>query len=70
MEWAYDSQIRREDGAIRQNGARQRRSAISSDHPPQGTTVELTIDQYLQHVVDRELRAGIDDIAPKTAPPS
>jgi cell division protein FtsI/penicillin-binding protein 2 len=28
--------------------------------PTAGDTLELTIDQYLQHIAERELRAGVE----------
>jgi cell division protein FtsI (penicillin-binding protein 3) len=40
-----------------------RRHAFSRiERPPTtGATIELTIDQYLQHVAERELRAGVEE---------
>ena len=40
-----------------------RRRAFSRvERPPTtGATLELTIDQYLQHVAERELRAGVEE---------
>ena len=29
--------------------------------PTAGATLELTIDQYLQYIAERELRAGVDE---------
>ena len=41
--------------------ARPRVQPRSSVRRPAGATLELTIDQYLQHVVERELRAGVEE---------
>jgi cell division protein FtsI (penicillin-binding protein 3) len=61
VESAYDSQIRGQDGSIRllKDGNRQAFSRLERA-PTAGSTVELTVDAYLQHVVERELRAGIE----------
>jgi cell division protein FtsI (penicillin-binding protein 3) len=60
IEAAYDSLIRGRAGKILiQTDAR--RSAFSRMErlPTAGATIELTIDRYLQHVVERELRAAV-----------
>jgi cell division protein FtsI (penicillin-binding protein 3) len=61
VESAYDSQIRGEDGAIvwHRDGDGQVFSRLERA-PTAGSTVELTVDRYLQHVVERELRAGVE----------
>jgi cell division protein FtsI (penicillin-binding protein 3) len=62
LESAYDAQIRGRDGKVLiQTDAR--RHAISSwvqSPATTGAALELTIDQYLQHIAERELRAGVD----------
>jgi cell division protein FtsI (penicillin-binding protein 3) len=61
LESAYDSQIRGRNGKILlQRDAR--RSALTSHverEATAGATLELTIDQYLQNIAERELEAGI-----------
>ena len=63
LESAYDSQIRGRAGIIQiQRDAR--RSALTSHierEATAGATLELTIDQYLQNIAERELQAGIDE---------
>ena len=63
IESAYDSQIRGRDGKVLiQTDAR--RHAVSSrvERPATaGDGIELTIDQYLQHIAERELRAGVEE---------
>ena len=63
IEFAYDRQIRGKDGKV-QIHTDARRRAFSrferpSDVPTAGATFELTIDEYLQHVAERELHAGV-----------
>ena len=61
VESSYDSRIRGRDGRLilqidsrlKARAAREERAATAGD------TLELTIDQYLQHIVERELRAGV-----------
>jgi cell division protein FtsI/penicillin-binding protein 2 len=39
-----------------------RRRAFSASTPPTtGSTIELTIDEYLQHIAERELHAGVPE---------
>ena len=63
IEQAYDSLIRGKDGRIRlQVDARQH--AIQSrveQEPTSGASLELTIDQYIQHIAERELKRGVDE---------
>ena len=60
LEEKYDDLIKGEPGRvlIQIDGAR---SVFSSQQKPptRGDTLELTIDQYLQYVAERELRAGV-----------
>ncbi len=63
IEFAYDKQIRGKDGKV-QIHTDARRRAFSrferpSDVPTGGATFELTIDEYLQHIAERELHAGV-----------
>ena len=64
IESAYDSQIR---GQRRQGPDPDRRasatrsSAASSGRPPPARGIELTIDQYLQYIAERELRVGVEE---------
>ena len=63
LESAYDSRIRGRDGRILLRAdARNAALAIREAVPPTaGDSLELTIDQYLQHIAERELRAGVDE---------
>jgi cell division protein FtsI (penicillin-binding protein 3) len=63
IEFAYEKQIRGKDGKI-QIHTDARHHAFSrferpSDMPTAGASFELTIDEYLQHVTERELHAGV-----------
>ena len=62
IESTYDEVVRGEPGRvlIRTDA---RGSAFSRvEAPPEsGAALELTIDKYLQHIAERELRAGIDE---------
>jgi cell division protein FtsI/penicillin-binding protein 2 len=63
IESAYDAQIRGKDGKILiQTDAR--RHAMSSRverAPTPGEAIELTIDEYLQYITERELKAGVEE---------
>ena len=62
LEFTYDPQVRGREGKVLiQTDAR--RHALSSrvDRPATaGAALELTIDQYLQHIAERELRTGVE----------
>ena len=60
IEFAYNNQIRGKDGTslIHFDGRRNVFSRVE-EPPTQGSTVELTIDEYIQHVVERELQVAI-----------
>jgi cell division protein FtsI (penicillin-binding protein 3) len=61
IEAAYDSLINGKPGTVLiQTDARRRAFSRIEKPPTTGATLELTIDQYLQHIAERELRAGID----------
>jgi cell division protein FtsI (penicillin-binding protein 3) len=62
LESTYDSTVRGRDGRLLiQTDARQHAIFSRVDRPATaGATLELTIDQYLQHIAERELRAGVE----------
>lgn len=61
IEQAFDSVVKGRDGRIRlQVDARQH--AVTSrieQAPTAGASIELTIDQYIQHIAERELERGV-----------
>lgn len=61
IESAYDSQIRGRAGRILiQTDARRHTVFSRTERPPTvGADIELTIDEYLQYVAERELRNGV-----------
>ena len=61
LESAYDSLIRGKTGTMLiQTDARRHAFSTRVTRPPTaGSTVELTIDEYLQHIAERELHAGV-----------
>jgi len=63
LESTYDPQVRGREGKVLiQTDAR--RHALNSrvDRPATaGADLELTIDQYLQHIAERELRTGVEE---------
>jgi cell division protein FtsI (penicillin-binding protein 3) len=60
LEYTYDSQIRGKAGTVLvQTDARRRAFARFERASTTGSTVELTIDEYLQHIAERELHAGV-----------
>jgi cell division protein FtsI (penicillin-binding protein 3) len=63
IESAYDSQIRGRAGKILIQTDNKRKALFSrvETPPTAGAGIELTIDQYLQHVAERELRAGVEE---------
>jgi len=62
LEAQYDSVIKGRPGTVLiQTDARRRAFSRVERPPTTGATLELTIDQYLQHVVERELRAGVEE---------
>lgn len=62
IEQAYDSAIRGKKGRVlmltdaRHNAVESRTEL----EPTAGASIELTIDQYLQHIAERELKAGVE----------
>lgn len=60
IELVYDRQVRGRAGTILvQTDARSRPFSRIERPPTTGASLELTIDEYLQHVTERELRAGV-----------
>jgi cell division protein FtsI/penicillin-binding protein 2 len=60
LEAAYDSQIRGAQGKLLYQTDARRHAFSRLERPPTaGATVELTIDEYLQHIAERELREGV-----------
>lgn len=60
LEAAYDSPIRGRNGKLLVQTDARRRAFSRFERPPTaGSTVELTLDELLQHVTERELHAGI-----------
>ena len=61
LEAAYDQVVRGRDGKVLvQTDARRRGFSSVERSPTAGATLELTIDEQLQHIVERELKAGVD----------
>ena len=61
IEAAYDSLIKGRAGTVLvQTDARRHAFSRVEKPPTTGASVELTIDEYLQHVAERELRAGVE----------
>ncbi|MBI2827843.1 MAG: transpeptidase family protein [Acidobacteria bacterium] len=62
LESAYDTLIKGRPGTVLiQTDARRRAFSRIERPPTTGATLELTIDRYLQHVAERELRAGVEE---------
>ena len=63
IESAYDRQIRGRAGRILiQNDARRHTVFSRVERPATaGADIELTIDEYLQYIAERELRAGVEE---------
>ena len=60
IEAAYDGLIKGRAGTVLvQTDARRHAFSRVEKPPTTGASLELTIDEYLQHVAERELRAGI-----------
>ena len=60
IESAYDAQIRGKDGSVLVHTDARRHVFSRIERPPTaGSTIELTIDEYLQHIAERELHAGV-----------
>ncbi len=63
IESAYDGQIRGHDGKILIQSDAKRHALFSRVERPStaGAGIELTIDQYLQYIAERELRIGVEE---------
>lgn len=66
LESAFDSRIRGREGRIllQEDGrvGSQKAMWVREERPATaGESLELTIDQYLQHIAERELKAGVDE---------
>ena len=63
IESAYDAQIRGKDGKVLIQTDAKRHAIFSRVERPAtaGAGLELTIDQYLQFVAERELRVGVEE---------
>jgi len=62
LEATYDSLIRGRPGTVLVQTDALRRVFSRVERPPtSGATLELTIDQNLQHIVERELRLGVQE---------
>ena len=60
IEAAYDSQIRGKSGTVLVTTDARGHVFSRVERPPTaGSSIELTIDRYLQHVAERELQAGV-----------
>src|SRR5438552_7791455 len=60
LESTYDLLIRGKPGKVLVQTDARRHAYSRTEWPPTaGSTVELTIDEYLQHVAERELEAGV-----------
>lgn len=61
LESTYDSQIRGLPGRVIVQADARRRAVFSrvEREPTAGASIELTVDQHLQNIAERELRAGV-----------
>jgi cell division protein FtsI (penicillin-binding protein 3) len=64
IEATYDNLIKGHAGTVLiQTDARRHAFSRLERPPTAGASLELTIDQYLQHIVERELRIGVEENA-------
>jgi cell division protein FtsI (penicillin-binding protein 3) len=63
LESAYDSSVRGKDGKVLVTTDARQHAVFSrvDRHATAGAGLELTIDQTLQHIVERELRIGVEE---------
>jgi cell division protein FtsI (penicillin-binding protein 3) len=63
LESAYDPYVRGKDGKVLVTTDARQHAVFSrvDRHATSGASLELTIDQFLQHIVERELRAGVEE---------
>src|SRR3954463_1967093 len=60
IEYTYDPQIRGKAGTVMVHTDARRHAFSRFERPPTtGSTIELTIDENLQHIAERELHAGV-----------
>ncbi|MCC7416498.1 MAG: PASTA domain-containing protein [Acidobacteria bacterium] len=60
IESTYDAEIAGKAGTVLIHTDARRHAFARFERPPTtGATIELTVDQYLQHVAERELRDGV-----------
>ena len=60
LESTYDAQIRGKAGTILIHTDARRHAFAREERPPTaGSSIELTIDEYLQHIAERELHRGV-----------
>ncbi len=60
LEHTYDPQIRGRAGTVLIHTDARRHAFSRFERPPtSGSSIELTIDEYLQHIAERELHAGV-----------
>ena len=60
LEYTYDPQVRGKAGTIMVHTDARRHAFSRFERPPTtGSSIELTIDQNLQHIAERELHAGV-----------
>jgi cell division protein FtsI (penicillin-binding protein 3) len=66
VESTYDAQIRGKAGTILIHTDARRHAFARAERPPTaGSSIELTIDEYLQHIAERELHRGVvENVAP------
>ncbi|HLG53985.1 MAG TPA: penicillin-binding protein [Vicinamibacterales bacterium] len=61
IEGTYDSLIRGKAGTVLVQTDARRHAFSRVERPPtSGASIELTVDRYLQHIAERELRAGVE----------
>jgi len=62
LESTFDARIRGREGKILLQADARRRAMSTREErlPTAGEGLELTIDEYLQHIAERELRAGVE----------
>lgn len=61
LEATYDALIKGRPGTVLVQTDARRQAFSRIERPPtSGATLELSLDQYLQHVAERELRAGVE----------
>src|SRR5205823_6899776 len=60
VEYTYDPQIRGKAGTILVHTDARHHAFARAERPPTtGSTIELTVDEYLQHIAERELHRGV-----------